>query len=132
MAVYPLLKVTVTVFVSSLMLPALSVARAVMRVLPSLVTTSEADQVDQSPPPPGPVAVASLKGFEPTFTCTFWIPLPPDSSDAVPATEIVTPVEGPDTVLPSAGEVISTEGGVVSPGEDPSNLYHTPAKSALS
>ena len=68
---YAVLKLTVTVFVSSLMLPALSVARAVMIVLPALVTTSEADQVDQSPLPPGPVAVASLNGFEPTFTCTF-------------------------------------------------------------
>jgi hypothetical protein len=71
MVVYPVLKVTVTVIVSSLILPALSVARAMMLMLPSVVTVSEADQVDQSPLPPGPVAVASLNGFEPTFTCTF-------------------------------------------------------------
>jgi hypothetical protein len=46
-------------------------------------------------------------------------------------TLIVTPVEAPVTVLPSAGEVIFTEGEVVSPGEDPSNFSHTPAMSAL-
>jgi hypothetical protein len=33
-------------------------------------------------------------------------------------TSTVTPLEGPDIVAASAGEVISTEGGVVSPGED--------------
>src|ERR671930_407019 len=106
MVVYVLLlKVTVTVIVASFILPALSVARARIVVLPSVVTTSEADQVDQSPLPPGPVAVA--------------------------ATLTVTPVEGPDIVLPSEGELIATEGAVVSPEEDPSNLDQSPAKSAL-
>ena len=63
---------TVTVMVASFVFPALSVARARIVVLPAVVTTSEADQVDQSAlPPPGPVAVASLNGFEPTFTSTF-------------------------------------------------------------
>src|SRR5919199_3993664 len=132
MVVYvPLLKATVTVTVASFILPALSVARARIVVLPWVVTTSEADQVDQSPLPPGPVAVAAFNGLEPTFTSTFWIPLPPELSDAVPATLTVTPVEGPDTVLPSAGELIATEGAVVSPEEDPSNLDQSPAKSAL-
>ena len=64
-------KVTVTLIVSSFVLPALSVARPMIVVLPAVVTTSEADHVDQSALPPGPVAVASLNGFEPTFTSTF-------------------------------------------------------------
>ena len=126
------MKITVTVIVVSFVLPAISVARAMTVVLPAVVTTSEADHVDQSPLPPGPVAVASLNGFEPTFSSTFWIPLPPDSSDAVPVAETVTPVEGPDIVAPSAGEVIPTVGGVVSEGGgDACNLDHCPAMSAL-
>ena len=64
-------KVAVTVIVLSFVFPALSVARARIVVLPEAVTTSEADQVDQSALPPGQVAVASLNGFEPTFTSTF-------------------------------------------------------------
>jgi hypothetical protein len=52
-------KVTVTVIVSSFVLPALSVARARIVVLPALVTTSEENATQDSQPTTGALDVTN-------------------------------------------------------------------------